>query len=311
MTDEAMRGAEAPGDDLRSTLVSAFWRISGINDAVLEPASEAAHDRAERRKARGDRRLVIDRHRLPGGQSHHQKRHGDAVVEVGFHEPAAGDRAALDGEPVGADLELHSVRGKSRCDRLEPVAFLDAQFAETFHARRSSAKEAATARTGYSSIMEAAREAGTRTPVSGLERTVMSPTSSPPMRAPVADLEIGAHFEQRFDEPGARRIEHHAGDRRSRESGVDERGDDRKRRRARIGRNGDGLGLELAAAGQRDMARRSMLLDLDLRAEGLEHAFGVIARGRRLDDGGAPGDVEAGEQHRRLHLRGGDREARR
>ena len=47
----------------------------------------------------------------------------------------------------------------------------------------------------------------------------------------------------------------------------------------------------------------------DVGAKALQHALGVIARRDRLDDGGDPLDVEAGEEHRRLHLRGGHRHA--
>ena len=43
-----------------------------------------------------------------------------------------------------------------------------------------SANEAATARMGYSSIIEGARSAGTRTPCSCDDLTLISPTSSPP-----------------------------------------------------------------------------------------------------------------------------------
>ena len=44
-------------------------------------------------------------------------------------------------------------------------------------------------------------------------------------------------------------------------------------------------------------------LDRDVGAEALQHALGMVARGDRLDDGGDALDVEAGEQHGRLHLR--------
>ena len=143
-----------------------------------------------------------------------------------------------------------------------------------------SAKEAATARTGYSSIIEAAREAGTRTPLSLLERTVMSPTSSPPSERRLPILRSAPISSSVSRSPVRVGLSITVVTVTS-ESGVMSAATIGNA--AELGSAGTAmrLGLEFVAAGQRDVARRPVLLDLELRAEGLEHAFGVIARGGR------------------------------
>ena len=47
---------------------------------------------------------------------------------------------------------------------------------------------------------------------------------------------------------------------------------------------------------------------VDAAAEAQQHALGVIARDGRLDHGRRPLRIQTGEQHRRLHLRAGDRQ---
>ena len=62
------------------------------------------------------------------------------------------------------------------------------------------------------------------------------------------------------------------------------------------------LGLQLMLAFDRDVAAIVLLLHRDPRAEALQHALGVVARGGRLDDRGLARRVEAREQHGGLHL---------
>ncbi len=77
-----------------------------------------------------------------------------------------------------------------------------------------SAKAAATARMGYSSIIDGARPGGTSTP---RKRRVPRGDVADPLAALLAlvrDGEVGAHLAQRLEQPGAQRIEQHALDRR-------------------------------------------------------------------------------------------------
>ena len=70
-----------------------------------------------------------------------------------------------------------------------------------------------------------------------------------------------------------------------------------------IARDRDRRGFELGFAGDVDRARAvGQWLDRDLAAERLDHALGVIARRRALDDGRAARNVERREQQRRFHL---------
>ena len=84
----------------------------------------------------------------------------------------------------------------------------------------------------------------------------------------------------------------------------DQRGDQRKRRRGRIGRHRHHRRLKLRLADERDAAAvLAIWLDADLGAEMLEHALGVVARRLRLDHRGFARRGEAGQQHRRFQLR--------
>ena len=121
-----------------------------------------------------------------------------------------------------------------------------------------SAKAAATARIGYSSIMVGARSAGTSTP---LRPPRPDPQVGDVLTALVAllqHLDRGAHLAQRREQPRAQRIGHHAIED---DFGArhDQRGHQRERGRRRIGRHHHRRSLKLRLAVQRDapaMARR-------------------------------------------------------
>ena len=144
-----------------------------------------------------------------------------------------------------------------------------------------SANAAATARTGYSSIIVGARSGGTSTPRSGRARTRRSATSSPPSLR-VSSTSIAAPISRSVvEQAGAQRVGHHAF-----EDHVgarhDQRGDQREGGRGRIGRHRDRRRPELGLAGQRDAAAvRAMRLDPDVGAEMGEHALGVVAASPR------------------------------
>ena len=138
------------------------------------------------------------------------------------------------------------------------------------------AKAAATARIGYSSIIEGARAAGTSTPRSGR-------CAHPQVRHVLAALErgsrisiCGAHLPQRREEPGAQRVHHHAFDHDVR-SRHDQRGDDGESGRRGIGRNDDGRRTQFRPADERDPPPLALGLDRDLGAE-MASIFSVWSR---------------------------------
>ena len=218
--------------------------------------------------------------------------------------PPADRRLAVHDHVVALDLDLDAVGAQHGGGRFQAVAFLDAQLLQA----RACAlplprKTAATASTGYSSIIAGARAAGTSTPLSADVTTRRSATSSPPSSRVASVSILRAHFTQRRIEPGAQRIGHH---RFQHEVGArhDQRRNKRKRRRGRIGRHHHMGRLELGLALQGDAAAvLAMRPADDLGAEVLQHALGVVAAGFRLDHRGLARRRQARQQHRRLQLR--------
>ena len=78
---------------------------------------------------------------------------------------AAGDgrsAAALDRQRVAGAFGVDAAGVEAGDDRLDPVAFLDPQFAEAVEDAGALRRQAAaTARIGYSSIIDGDRDAGT------------------------------------------------------------------------------------------------------------------------------------------------------
>ena len=168
-----------------------------------------------------------------------------------------------------------------------------------------SAKAAATARIGYSSIIEGARSAGTSTPVSGEWRAVTSPTLLAALLALVGDGQVRAHLAQGLEQAGAQRIEQHALDRHLRARG-DQRRDQREGGRRRIARHADRARRSGVWPPARRMWRPSArVLDLDLGAEGrsMRSVWSRVGSGSITSV--TPVGVQPGQQHRRLHLRRG------
>jgi hypothetical protein len=158
------------------------------------------------------------------------------------------------------------------------------------------AKAAATARIGYSSIIEGARSGGDVG--DGLAALV----------AQIGHREVRTHLAQGVQEADAQGVQQHALDRHLRAWG-DQRGHQRKGRRGGIARHADPRRRQLLAAGQHDAPPCALLAHLDLGAEGAEHPLGVVAGRLGLEHLRAAGGVQAGQQHRRLHLRRGFRQA--
>ena len=173
---------------------------------------------------------------------------------MGRDHAAAGDVAAPPSTTRSSPsiAQVDAGRLQPGLDRREPVRFLDAQLLQAAHPRRRRvAKEAATASTGYSSIIDGARSGGTVTPFSAEARTRRVATASPPSLRLALDRDVGAHLAQRRQQAAAQRVRHHAFDQ---DVGArhDQRRHQREGGRGRIGRHHDRRGLQFGLALQHD-----------------------------------------------------------
>ena len=150
--------------------------------------------------------------------------------------------------------------------------------------------------------MAGARAGGTSTPRSTLARTRKSATSSPPSLR-VSSRSIAAPISARVvRQPGAQRIEHHAIENQV-GAGRDQRCNQRKRSRRRIGGNHDRLRHKLGLADERDAAAKiAVRLDAHIRTEVSKHLFGMIARRLGFDDDRLSRRGESGEKNGGLQL---------
>ena len=185
--------------------------------------------------------------RLFAREPHDQERHGDAVIHVG-RDRAAAERPAPCRARSGRRRRSRPRPRSPRSPSATAASRSDSFTRSSLSPRMTvvpSAKLAATASTGYSSIIEGARAAGTSTPRSADARTRKSAISSPTsLRASSVSI-VGAHLAQGGDQPGAQRIGHDVGQdhlrarhqqgRHHREGGRRRIGrhHDRRRRRAR------------------------------------------------------------------------------
>ena len=192
-------------------------------------------------------------------KAHDQRRHGDAVIHVG-RDQAAARRAALavHDQVVAFDLDVDAVDAQHRGGGGEPVGFLDAQFLQAAHARRAFG-EGGGDREHRIFVDHGRRALGRH--VDALERA--SPHAQigdvlAAFAARVDRFDRRAHLAQRREQAGAQRVGHHAFED---DLGArhDQRRDQRKRGRGRIGRHHDRRRLELRLALQRDAA--AMLAD--------------------------------------------------
>ena len=121
--------------------------------------------------------------------------------------------------------------------------------------------------------------------------------------------DIAAHVLQHLEQPGTRGVEADPAndDIRSR---YDERGNDGKCRRRRIARHDDVLRLQAHLARDGNDARAVCLaFHRNVRAKALQHPFAMITRRHGFDHAGDARYVQAGQQHRRFHLGGGNGQA--
>ena len=202
--DSARRGAAA-SVPLPAAAGPSMAMIMGARDlpaariSLGEVGAEAGHQRPEIREAGGDRRGVVDgdrrlrrRGRGRGSSWRCDDRDWVATVPPPGDLCRAGHRAANSGRLLDGDAVGREAGG----DGGDAVGFLDPQSRRCPpSASRPSAKAAATASTGYSSIIEGARPAGTATPLSRLALTRTSPTSSPPTVRRFVDRDVAAHLE--------------------------------------------------------------------------------------------------------------------
>ena len=170
-----------------------------------------------------------------------------------------------------------------------------------------SAKAAATARIGYSSIIDGARAAGTSTPARREKRARISATSSPPssrlfssaISAPISCSVVSRPLRSGLVITPSITISEPSTISAATSGKAAEDGSAGTRTVARD---------QFRASFQRDLAAmRAIRLADDRRAEMGEHFFGMIARGLGLDDHRAARRIEPAEQHGGFDLRRGDR----
>ncbi len=178
------------------------------------------------------------RDRLVARKPHHQRRHRQPVIHMGRDHAAAGRAAlALHDQVVALDLDRDAIDAQHVGGRGEAVGFLHPQFA----AGRASASclPRTTPAPRGSDIRRSSRARAPpahRRRASPRRLTRRSATSSPPsLRVDSVSIEAPIS-RKRHEQAGAQRIGHHAFEH---DLGArhDQRRDQRKRRRGRIGRH--------------------------------------------------------------------------
>ena len=164
------------------------------------------------------------------------------------------------------------------------------------------AKAETAASIGYSSIIDGARSAGTRTPfkAGGADANIGDRLAA--LLTLVQKRDVAAHLLKCRVEPGARRIDQYAFDR-----DVGARNDERRgceeRRRGRVARNQDIAPGEFASPLTVMWVAPSLLFGSDSSAEVAQHALGMIARRLALDHRRFARRMQPGDQHRAFDLR--------
>ena len=225
------------------------------------------------------------------------------MVHMRLDQAAAFDPAfSIHDQVVALDTGLDPAGLEPGLGRGEAVALLHLELREAFHARLS---------------FREGREAGEhRIFVDHRGRTLGRHAHSlEPARpdaeiggrlaafmAKIEELDASPHLPHGLDEAAPRRVHQHAFDGdvgafRDQSSGDEEGGG------ARIARHGNRGAMKLGIAANGDGSALTPLVGDKLGAEIAKHAFGVVARGQRLDHGGAAWGMHAGEKDGRLHLR--------
>ena len=255
-------------------------------------------------KARRDEGGVVHRDRLLARETHHQRRHGNAVIHVGGDGAAARRTAgAADDQVVTVDLGRDSVYAQHGRRAGEAVGFLDPQLTEAAHAgvafRESGGDRKDRifvdhGRCAHRRHLDAAQCTRTHAQVGDLLAA---------LGAALQHLDRRAHLGERREQPGTERVHHDAREDHLR-ARHDQCSDQRKCRGGWIGRHPHRRWRQFRLALERDAtAAFAMRLGAHLRAEVNEHALGVVAGRLGLDHHCLAGRIETGEQHRGFDLR--------
>ena len=240
---------------------------------------------------------------------------GDRARSRPAPPPGGTAAAAVDDHRVRRPAPSRSTPAARRPAAVAPSLSLSLtlQLGEAIEPRGALGTSGDDAQIGYSSIMRGARSAGTSTPLSATDRP--APRYRLPARLPARRC-VRAHIDRRpchAESRIGRCLPGLTPTLRITRCGArhQQRGDERKGRRG-LGSPGTvsvaGFKLRLTGNGDRAAAVR-VRLDADARRRRWRSMRSVWSRARRgLDDTGFPRRVEAGEQHRRLHLRRGHRQ---
>ena len=218
--------------------------------------------------------------------------------------PPAARPLPLTIEVVVLDLHVDAVDAQHLGGRHQPVGFLHAQLGQAAHdglALRESSRDR------EDRIFIDHRRRALRRHFDALERAGFDAQLRDFLAAIAVDrgcLDRSAHLLERGQQPGAQRIGHH---RFEHDLGArhEQRRDQGKRRRRRIGRHQNGCRLKLRLTLQNDAAADIVgadVFDRNPGAEMLEHPLGVIARRLSLDHRGLAGRRQSGQQDSRLEL---------
>ena len=212
-----------------------------------------------------------------------------------------------DGPPVGAILDGDPVGLKPNFHRVDPVAFLDAQFLDAGHMCLAAGKGRDDRQNGVFVDHAGGTFGGHFDAFQiGREPRTQVRHGFTALFAFVFIGQVRPHLAQRCEQPCPRRVQANVGDQHIR-AGHDQRRTDREGRRRRIARHVDVLGLQFRLTGQGDHAALVGDLGGDLGAKACQHPFGVVAGRLGFDHHGFARGVQPGQQHRRFHLRRGHR----
>ena len=205
------------------------------------------------------------------------------MVEMRRDPPAASRLSAFDDEVVADDFVRDAVGRKSGGDRREAIALLDPKFMQAAHAGRALCECGGDSENGIfvdhrGRPRRRGIDAGQFARAHAQVRNVLAAFDPP-----VENFDLCAHFQKRRQKPGAQRVHHHAFDH---DIGArrDERGDDRKSGRRRVGGHDDRIGTQFGTPGEGDAPPFALDFYAHIGAEMGEHLFGVIAGRLRFKD---------------------------
>mmetsp|Transcript_23422 Transcript_23422/g.41089 ORF Transcript_23422/g.41089 Transcript_23422/m.41089 type:complete len:274 (-) Transcript_23422:2081-2902(-) len=204
--------------------------------------------------------------------------------------------------PVGAILDCNACRAQPHGHRIDPVAFLDAQFFDAGHMGYALGKgchhrqhrifvdHAGGAVGGHFDPVQVGRE----------PRTQVGDWLAP-LGPFVLIGQVCAHLAKRLIKACARRVEANGRHQHVR-AGHNQRGTDREGGRGRIARHVDMLGRQFWLTFEGDDPALIGDFGADLGAKARQHPLGMVTSGLGLNHDGFSGGVEACEQDGGLYL---------